>query len=172
MFKRVMIYSAAAFAAAMMGVPIAAAQDVEPQVLNVTGCGPSISSQVRTENAPSTTNSVAFVLVPGAVAGFTVPAGRTQCVKVLFTAKAACRGRTTIGDFCYIRATINGVEMLPQGAGFRTFLSEDVTENAHAYQWVRRVGPGNQVVRLERRVGNVNTFFLLDDWTFDVQLYQ
>ena len=172
MSKRIMSYSAAIVAAAMMAMPMATAQNAEPEVLNFTSCGPSVSSQVRTENAPSATNSVAFVLVPGATAGFTVPAGRTQCVKVLFTAKAACRGPTTVADFCYIRATINGVEMLPQGAGFRTFVSEDPTENAHAYQWVRRVGPGNQVVRIERRVGNAATTFLLDDWSFDVQLYQ
>jgi hypothetical protein len=169
MFRRAVTYSAAVFAAATM-LPFAAAQAQE-RVLNLTQCGPAINSQVRTENAPSTTNSVAFVLVPGAIAGFTVPAGTTRCVKVFFSAKAACRGPTAIIDQCFIRATINGVEMLPQGAGFQTFISEDPTENAHAYMWVRRLNPGNQVVRIERRVGNVNTFFLLDDWTFDVQIY-
>jgi hypothetical protein len=117
------------------------------------------------------TNSVAFVLVPGAATGFTVPAGVTRCVKVLFTGKAACRGPTAVIDFCYIRALLDGVEMLPQGAGLQTFLSEDATENAHAYLWVARVGPGNHVVQIQRRVGNAATSFLLDDWTFDVSLF-
>jgi hypothetical protein len=171
MFKQTMTYSAAVLAAAMMAMPIAAAQNAEPEVLNLTACGPAINSIVRTENVPTVSNAVAFVLVPNAIQGFTVPAGASRCIKVLFTAKAACRGPAAVGDFCYIRATINGVEMLPQGAGFRTFVSEDPTENAHAYQWVRRVGAGNQVVRIERRVGNAATSFLLDDWSFDVQIY-
>jgi hypothetical protein len=163
-------YSAALVAAAMTSMPGAMAQD-PPGVLNVTSCGPAISSLVRTENAPSVTSSVAFVVVPNAVTGFTVPAGATRCVKVLFTAKAACRGPTAVTDFCFIRALLDGVEMLPQGAGIQTFISEDATENAHAYMWVRRVGAGNHVVRIERRVGNAATGFLLDDWTFDVQIY-
>jgi hypothetical protein len=154
----------------MTSTSSAMAQDA-PNVLNATSCGTAISSLVRTENAPSVTSSVAFVPVVGAVTGFTVPAGASRCVKVFFSAKAACRGPTAVTDFCFIRATINGVEMLPQGAGIQTFVSEDPTENAHAYMWVRRVGPGNQVVRIERRVGNAATGFLLDDWTFDVQLY-
>jgi len=134
-------------------------------------CGPQISSFVRTENAPSAINSVAFVTVANAIFGITVPAGQTRCVKVVFTAKTACRGPAAIGDFCYIRALDNGVEFFPQGGGFRTFLSEDATENAHAYEWVRRVGPGNHTILIQRRVGNAATSFLLDDWTFDVQTH-
>jgi hypothetical protein len=134
-------------------------------------CGPNISSFVRTENAVSVINSVAFVNVPNAIFGFTVPAGTTRCVKVVFTAEAACRGPAAIGDFCYIRAIENGVEMFPQGAGFQSLLSEDPTENGHAYEWVRRVGPGNHLILIQRRVGNAATGFLLDDWTFDVQIY-
>jgi hypothetical protein len=164
-----LLRSAALLAAAMMSMPIAA--QAETRVLNITTCGTAISSQVRTENAPSVTSSVAFVLVPGATTVFAVPAGATRCVKVLFTAKAACRGPTAVTDFCFIRATLNGVEMLPQGAGFQTFISEDATENAHAYMWVRRLRAGNYTLRIERRVGNAMTGFLLDDWTLDVSLY-
>lgn len=140
-------------------------------VLITTGCGPLINSIVRTENAPSVINAVAFVNLPGAVAGITVPAGQTRCIKVVFTGEAACRGPAAVSDFCFIRALDNGVEMNPQGAGAQIFLSEDPTENAHAYEWVRRIGPGNHTILIQRRVGNAATGFLLDDWTFDLQIY-
>ena len=106
-----------------------------------TSCGPLISNIVRTENAASVINAVAFVNLPGAVAGFVVPAGQTRCIKVLFTGEAACRGPAAMSDFCYIRALDNGVELPPQGANFQAFLSEDPTENAHAYEWVTRSEP-------------------------------
>jgi hypothetical protein len=158
-------------AATTILMPIPAAQ-AEKRILNITACLAAISSVVRTENALSVTNAVAFVDVPGAVQGFTVPAGTTRCVKVVFTGEAVCRGPAAVADFCYIRALLDGVEMLPQGAGFQAFLSEDASANAHAYEWVSRVAAGNHVVRIQRRVGNVNTFFELDDWTFDLQIYQ
>ena len=157
--------------AAAVLVPTSAAQ-ADNRVLNLIGCGPAVNSVVRTENAPSVTNSVAFVDVPNAIQGFTVPAGVTRCVKVVFTGEAACRGPAAVTDFCFIRALLDGVEMLPQGGGFQVFLSEDPTANAHAYEWVRRVGGGNHIVRIQRRVGNAGTFFDLDDWTFDLQIYQ
>jgi len=56
-------------------------------------------------------------------------------------------------------------------ATVRRLLSEDPTENGHAYEWVRRIGPGNHTILIQRRVGNAATGFLLDDWTFDLQIY-
>jgi len=138
----------------------------------VTGCGPLISNIVRTENAASVTNSVAFVLLPGAVIGINVPAGQTRCIKVLFTGEAACRGPAAVTDYCLVRALDNGVELNPQGGGAQVFLSEDATENGHAYEWVRRIGAGNHNILIQRRVNNAATGFLLDDWTFDVEVHQ
>jgi hypothetical protein len=140
-------------------------------VLGTTVCGPAIQSLVRTENAPSVINSVAFVNLPGAVFGITVPAGQTRCIKVVFTGEAACRGPSTIGDYCLVRALDNGVEIPPQGGGAQVFVSEDPTENGHAYEWVWRVRAGNHTILIQRRVANAATFFLLDDWTFDLQVY-
>jgi hypothetical protein len=141
-------------------------------VLLTTTCGPLISNIVRTENASSVIGAVAYVNLPGATAGFAVPAGQSRCIKVLFTGEAACRGPSAIGDFCFIRALDNGVEIPPQGASAQIFLSEDPTENAHAYEWVNRVGPGNHTIVIQRRVGNAATGFLLDDWTFDLEIHQ
>ena len=86
-------------------------------------------------------------------------------------ARAFCRGPASVTDACFIRAVLDGVEMLPQGGDFQTFVSEDPTENAHAFLWVRRIGPGNHVLRIEVRVGNASLSFVLDDWTFDLTVF-
>ena len=152
------------------GTPAAA--PAQPAALLTTVCGPSVQSIVRTENAASSTNSTAFVVVPGAVTSVSVSAGTTRCIKVVFTGEAACSQTTTgtSNDFCYVRALDNGIEMNPQGASLQVFDSEHFPAEAHAYEWVRRVGPGPHTIVIQRRVALGSTTFSLDDWTFDVQL--
>ena len=164
--------TAVLFAASAFWMLIASVQNPAHALVGINACGPFINSVLRIENVASTTNSVAFVNVAGAVANIFVPAGTTRCIKVHFTAEAACRGPAAVNDFCFIRALDNGVEMLPQGAGSQVFLSEDATENAHSYLWAQRVRAGNHTIQIQRRVANPNTFFLLDDWTLDIQLLQ
>lgn len=169
MLKRIMtiFYSAAATVAAailMLAAP-------EPaHALTGINCGKVIQNVLRLENGPSAINSMAFVNLVNV--NVSVPAGTSGCIKVLFTAEAACRGPAGVNDTCYIRAIDNGVEIHPQGANAQVFLSEDPTENAHAYEWVHRVRAGNHNIIIQRRVGNAGTSFLLDDWTFDVQVTQ
>jgi hypothetical protein len=134
-------------------------------------CGPNINSTVRTQNRPNTTNNVAFQPLAGAATYVNVPAGQSRCVKVVFTAESAC-GASAAPDFCYVQAEIAGVPMDPNGLGFQALDSEDATASAHAYEWVKRVGPGNHLVTVETAVSNAATAFYIDDWTFDVQVYQ
>ena len=109
--------------------------------------------------------------MPGASLHFTVPAGQSRCVKLLFTAETAC-GLTAGPDFCYVRALIDAAPMDPDGAGFQAIDSEDGSAGAHAYEWVKRVGPGAHVDRARRPgCSPPATPFWLDDWTFDVQQY-
>ena len=134
----------------------------------VTNCGALLSSTVVTQNAPRTTNVAAFQTLPGASLHFTVPPAQSRCVKLLFTAETAC-GLTAGPDFCYVRALIDAAPMDPDGAGFQAIDSEDGTASAHAYEWVKRVGPGAHTIELQTRVLAAGTPFWLDDWTFDVQ---
>src|SRR5688572_11793715 len=124
-----------------------------PSAAVSASCGVPGGSVIRTQNSPQETNSTAFATVPGAVTTVTVPAGTTRCIKVVFTGEAGCAG-TGAPDFCYIRATDNNVEMNPSGSGFQAFSSEDSTAEAHAYEWVRRVGAGNHTIRIQGRVWN------------------
>jgi hypothetical protein len=148
--------------------PAAPISGVESQTLVITGCGSLINSLVRTQNAAVSTTSTGFVTL--SATALTVPSGQTRCVKVLFTAETACR-TSAASDFCYIRATDNGIEMNPQGGGFQAMDSEDSTSSAHAYEWVRRVGAGSHTISIQVRVGSAATRFFLDDWTFDVQTH-
>jgi hypothetical protein len=134
-----------------------------------SSCGQVIQSIVVTENAVSTTSSTSFVNVPGAGLTVAVPSGATRCIKVLFTAESAC-SVTSGGDYCYVRALDNGVEMNPQGASFQAIASEASTARGHAFEWVRRVPAGNHAIVLQRRVAAAATVFTIDDWTFDVQV--
>ena len=141
-----------------------------PSNLKTFTCGPQQTSIVKTESSPSVTQSVPFVPLPGANVQITVPAGQTRCVKVLLTAETACE-ITAASDFCYVRALLDGVPMDPDGAGFQAMNSEDGTAESGAYEWIKRVGPGTHIVRIERRVLNNATRFWWDDWTFDVSLH-
>ena len=144
--------------------------DPPPSNLITTTCGPNQTSIAKTESSPSTTKSVNFVPLPGANTQIVVPDGQSRCVKVLLTAETACR-KTNARDFCYVRALADGVPMGPNGAGFQAMDSEDGTASAHAFEWVKRLGEGAHVIRIEQRVGNAATTFYKDDWTFDVSLH-
>ena len=69
-----------------------------------------------------------------------------------------------------MQATLNNAPMNPNGTGFQAIDSEDGTASAHAYEWVKRVGPGAYTVEIDRRVLVAGTPFYTDDWTLDVQL--
>jgi hypothetical protein len=134
-----------------------------------TVCGPTQTSIVKTETSPSITSAVNWVPLTGAATQVAVPDGQSRCIKVLLTAETACQV-TAAPDFCYVRALVDGVPMDPDGAGFQAIDSEDGSASAHAYEWIKRVGDGAHIVRIERRVGNGATAFWADDWTFDVSL--
>jgi len=135
-----------------------------------TNCAGLVDSTVITQNDPMVTNEVGSHRLPGAVKQFTVQPGQSRCIKLLFTAETAC-GPSAAPDFCYVRALIDGLPMDPDGTQFQAIDSEDGSASAHAYEWVKRVGPGNHVVELQRRVLAPATQFYIDDWTFDVQQY-
>jgi hypothetical protein len=134
-----------------------------------TGCGQEQFNLVRTQSAPGTTSSVPWVNLPGTPYAFAVPANASRCVKVLLTAETSCTGYAG-NDYCYVQALIDGVPMDPDGADFQAMDSEDATASAHAYEWVKRVGPGNHLLTIQQRVGNPNTVFRTDDWTQDIQI--
>ena len=88
----------------------------------------------------------------------------------LFTAETAC-GPSAGPDLCFVQATIDGVPMDPDGLAFQAIQSEDGSAEGNAYEWIERVGEGQHVIAIERRVQNAATPFYTDDWTFDVEVH-
>jgi hypothetical protein len=147
--------------------PAAAAQ----RALTPINCGRPGGSQIRTETTGRETDSTSFATVPGAEITFRVPAGVTRCLRVIFTGEAGCAGNNG-PDFCYVRALVNGAAMHPNGSGEQVFASDDTTAESHAYEWIRRVGPGTHNIVIQGRVADSDTTFFLDDWTLDVQVQE
>ena len=163
---------AVAGAQAIVLDPDGGPHDEAPPIVLTHNCGPVQQSIVKTQNHPVTTSAMAFVPVPGMQWGVQVPDGQTRCLKLLYTAESACTGWAGGNDFCYIRALVDGVPMDPDGQNFQAFDSEDATASAHAYEWIKRVGEGNHLVTIERRVGNAATIFTLDEETGDLTIQQ
>jgi hypothetical protein len=138
---------------------------------NVVGydCGQTVRSLVKTQNQPSHSNLPNYNGIPGAQFQIDVPEGQQRCLKLLFTAESSCDGFAG-DDFCYVRALVDNVPMDPDGQNFQALDSEDDTASAHAYEWIKKVGPGPHTVTIERRVGNPATDFRLDDYTSDLQI--
>ena len=61
--------------------------------------------------------------------------------------------------------------MNPDGQGFQAFDSEHETAGARAYEWVKRVGPGDHTIAVQWRVLAAGTQFYVDDSTFDVMTH-
>jgi hypothetical protein len=134
-------------------------------------CGAVVDNLVKTQNQPVETSvpAVPGVAIPGAQFQITVPPQQERCLKLLFTAESSCTGYAG-DDFCYVRALVDGQPMDPDGQQFQALDSEDATASAHAYEWIKKVGPGVHNITILRRVGNPNTVFRLDDYTSDLEV--
>jgi len=127
----------------------------------VTQCGSPISTIVRTDTGDPSLDSSTFKQIPGASVVVTVPAGRVQCLLVLFTSIDECDGQ------CFVRAIENGAEMDPQDSLHSYSHFEDFPE-AHAFSWVRRVGAGQHTIVIQRR--STGGPFQTHQWTMRVDL--
>jgi len=158
---RMFCAAAVVFCAAIISMPTAYA-------VSTLNCGAALASIFKSEDLPTSTTSQSFVDVPGASTSISL--GATSRVKVVFSAEADCGG--TGFRTCIIRALLDGVEMRPTGSGNRDFASIGGSA-AHTYVWALSVRAGiNHRIRIQRRVSNAIASFRLDDWTFDVQLYE
>ena len=134
-----------------------------------TQCGPLIRSIVKTDIDFFTTNSEApAVNIKGAAASFTVPAGKTRCVRVRFSAVANCPLS------CFLRAIVDTAEMQPVWFSNALRFSTDKTNGgtAHSFEWVTRVGAGQHTARLTMQTGNTIEDANIGPWTFAVDIQE
>ncbi len=153
--------------AAPDGSPVT--REVAPRSVSKLICGRQEYSIAVADSAASSTTSTAFVPLPNASVEINVYGEETRCVKVLFTAETAC-SPTPAGDYCYVRALDNGRYISP-GNKFQAIDSDHGTAQGHSFEWIHRVGPGKHTFTIEWRVRETPTSFFIDDWTFDVQVF-
>lgn len=169
MFK--FIQNAICLAAAVVGFSAMNISSAAAQVETLQTCGANVESNVATSRFSRTVTSTTFVdfftgrflITPGIAA---------DCVVVTFNAESVCKGAST-ADQCLIRATVNGVELLPAPTEEdRVFDSESSGPSSHVYSWVKRgLLTGNQDFKIQVRVGAAGTSFVIDDWTLHIQYF-
>jgi hypothetical protein len=145
-----------------------ACQMSESQAAPVShSCGAVIKSRVKTETVPFATSSTPFVNVPGGQIPVVVPAGKTYCVKIRFSAQMRCTD-SAAGDECFIRA-LAGANMADPAINGITFSAEDATYSVRSFQWIKELGAGTHNVRVQAAVQNAATSFSIQAWTLDVE---
>ena len=152
-----------AFAVLATVLPLASPASAVVQVFTCNGG--LVNNEVRADNVLRTTSSTSFVPIPGTTTSLQIP--NSSCVKVLFTAETTCV-KSAASDICDIRAVVNGVEMHPQAGGTQIMDSESGGRQAHAYEWIARLGENPYTLRIEWKVRNAATRFEIDDWTMDI----
>ena|SRR5215471_12554208 len=132
-------------------------------------------NHAQRETIATSTNSIAWVNVPGATATFTVPALRKDLYIAQFTAESVCWGA---GGYCPVRILLNGVEMDPAAGTDFAFDSTDAgtansssweshsVERSRAYQG--SFIPVTVTVQVQYMVTSAGANFRLDDWHFTV----
>jgi hypothetical protein len=160
------------------GVVLANAQEepqAEPQaedaVEALSSCSGGIVKATRavTQNTPTQIGeNPAFVALPGASVGFTVPVGTLDTFVVTFSGE--CRlFNSSNDDWVEVEVRLDGVPMQPNDAGSSMAFCSANSWAMHSATFCRRVGSGSHTVQVFWRLrdfaplGSLQGW--LDDWT-------
>ena len=134
----------------------------------LTQCGGPVSSSVKTETALTRVDQTTFATIPGGNITVNVPKGATECIKVEFDAVLVCG--VSSDETCTFRALDNGVQMNPAQNG-EVFVSGDLNHyQSRGFKWVRRVGAGRHVIRIQAEESDNEAGARIDAWTMDVEV--
>ena len=151
-------------------VPAGLAAPPQAEAVVTTKCGAVIQSTVKSEAfALFTTQSTAFVNVPGAAISVTVPDGETRCVKARLSVIGKCAD-TAAFDLCAVRMAEVGVTLLdPPVNGVDMVTPSNGGHGAFTFQWIKRLEAGTHAIRPQVAVQNAMTTFSIQTWTFEVE---
>jgi len=142
--------------------------------------GPVRSKVARTQTTASAlAEGAVWRNLPGAVLSRVVPAGTSDLFNVAFSSECQVRSAGA-GDTARIRIAhfVNGVAVAPIEPydGDQRFCSSANPVATHAANWAQTVGPGNHTLQVQFMTvdflpnnGAIST--LIDDWTFEVVVY-
>jgi hypothetical protein len=133
------------------------------------------AKQARTQTAAQIIpESAGWVNVNGATLGYAVPVNTTDLFNVSFSAECRLVGSVVPNDYLRIRVLDNGVPMEPYDAG-QAFCSADAYAT-HTGTWTRRVAGGVHTLQVQVWIfdgapaGVLQA--IMDDWTFEVVVYE
>ncbi len=124
--------------------------------------------RVRTQSSASQIGSPgAWVTIPGAILAWTVPTGTADLFNVAFSSECTkvLGGSTRIRVIDTVSGTIVALE--PYDAN-QVFCSS-ASPATYKGNWARRFGAGTHTLQVQ--VNNTAGFVLLDDWTFELVVY-
>ena len=165
-------HALAAFAVASASLTAMAVPALAAPAATATFCGPTIRSIVRTGTPDLETFSSTFIPLAGASVTVQVPAGRSECLKVLVTMSASCGDgkNVTFGEQCRLRVLDNSAQFMPALPPWDGVIIQSSTEYpaGQAMEFVRRVGPGKHVIAVQVRTFAPTIDFEINVWTMDV----
>ena len=146
--------------------------------------GPIERVAIARESSASSSNSTAFVDIPGASVSVFVPSGATKLIMARYSAESVCFGGTGL---CSVRivarnSTTGAITLLqPAASGAATEFVFDSTDagretgsswESHSTDRSLRLGAGSYTIRAQRAVTSSATTFRLDDWSLTVEQSQ
>ncbi len=166
---------------ASMAVALVLASGVAFAVVTFTSGGFIERVVIARETVASSSNSTAFVDIPGASVGVFVPSGTSKLIMARYSAESACSGGT---GYCSVRivarnSTTGELTELQPGSGLDfAFDSTDggretsASWESHSMDRSNRLGAGSYTIRAQRAVTSSATTFRLDDWSLTVEQSQ
>lgn len=144
-------------------------------ILTASSGGAQLRVDKRTSNTPSTTSSAAWVDLPGASVGVTVPIGTSRLFDVPFFAESRCTGPGSAG-WCAVRivavnSTTGAVTELSPVTGMdyafdsdMATTSDDLWEGHGMERSGRLAGGTTYIIKVQYAVTANTISFWLDDW--------
>lgn len=133
------------------------------------------AKHARTQTAAQVIPETAtWVNLNGATLGYTVPIGTTDLFNVSLSAECRLVNSVAPGDYVRVRILDNGVPMEPYD-GFQAFCSAN-DYATHTGTWTRRVAGGAHTLQAQFWIldgapaGALQA--IIDDWTFEVVVYE
>ena len=131
---------------------------------------------VVTKTTSFSTNSLAYVTIPNASATVFVPTN--GMVRARFSGESTCGGETNTAGICSMRINTTGAVLNPKSGldfAFDSFPPNacclDTTPEAHSMEWVSDpLTQGSYTFTARIAVTNSNVSFVVDDWTFSVEV--
>lgn len=125
-----------------------------------------IAALARAEHVVVNSSSEIPVFVGGSGITIDIPADKTRCVRVRFSAVAECPLS------CFLRAVADTNELNPSWTSNALRFSSGDEGTAHSFEWVERLGAGEHTIKISTQTGNSSVVAKIGPWTHTVEVLE